>query len=92
MRKIRRWKPRKEITCRITDIVSITNSPPRMTNSSCVFVVIASAPSNPPIAREPVSPMKMRAGAAFHHRNPATAPIIPAATTAVSSMARAFTA
>ena len=36
------------------------------------------------MASEPVSPMKMRAGAAFHHRNPAHAPSMAAATTAVS--------
>ena len=47
--------------------------------------VIASAPNIPPSASEPVSPMKIRAGAAFHHRNPVTAPIIAAATIAVSS-------
>ena len=55
-------------------------------------MVIAIAPRSPPIASAPVSPMKMRAGAAFHHRNPVAAPIIPAATMAASSMARAFTA
>ena len=38
---------------------------------------------NPDLA--PVSPMKILAGAAFHHRNPATAPIAPAATIATSS-------
>ena len=35
--------------------------------------------------------MKIRAGAAFHHRNPATAPIIAAATMAASSAAFAST-
>ena len=91
MRKIRRPNPRNEITCRITDTVSITKSPPTITSSSCVLVVIASAPSSPPIARAPVSPMKMRAGAAFHHRNPASEPIMPAATIAASSIAAPFT-
>ena len=57
-----------------------------------MFVVIAMAPNRPPSASAPVSPMKMRAGAAFHHRKPVAAPIIPAATMAASSMARAFTA
>ena len=32
-----------------------------------------------------MSPMKIRAGAAFHHRKPVTAPIMAAATIAVSS-------
>ena len=54
-------------------------------------MVIASAPRSPPSASAPVSPMKMRAGAAFHHRKPATAPIMPAATIAVSSIAGPFT-
>ena len=31
---------------------------------------MASAPNRPPSASAPVSPMKIRAGAAFHHRNP----------------------
>ena len=48
MRNTRLPNPRNEITCTITDIVSITYSPPRMTRSSWVFVVIASAPSSPP--------------------------------------------
>ena len=34
------------------------------------------------MASAPVSPMKIRAGAAFHQRNPASAPIMPAATIA----------
>ena len=37
-----------------------------------------------PMASAPVSPMKMRAGAAFHHRNPAHAPTMAAAMTARS--------
>ena len=38
----------------------------------------------PPRAREPVSPMMMRAGAAFHQRKPAHAPNMAAATIAWS--------
>ena len=52
-----------------------------------MFVVIASAPSSPPRASDPVSPMKILAGAAFHHRKPAAAPIIAAAMIAVSCIA-----
>ena len=37
------------------------------------------------MASAPVSPMKMRAGAAFHQRNPVHAPAIAAATSARSS-------
>ena len=68
----------------ITDSVSSTNSPPMITNSSTVFVTSARAPNSPPIASAPVSPMKMRAGAAFHQRNPVAAPIIAADTIATS--------
>ena len=84
IRKIAPPEPRNEITCAITDSVSITNSPPMMTSSRRVFVTSASAPNSPPSASAPVSPMKMRAGAAFHHRNPVAAPIIAAATIAAS--------
>ena len=44
--------------------------------------------SAPPSASEPVSPMKILAGLAFHHRNPKHAPVIAAATTARSSGSR----
>ena len=37
-----------------------------------------------PITSEPVSPINIRAGAAFHHKNPAQAPTIDAATTLTS--------
>ena len=36
------------------------------------------------MASEPVSPMKIRAGAAFHHRKPVHAPSMAAATMARS--------
>ena len=45
-------------------------------------VRIASPASAPPSASEPVSPMKIAAGEAFHQRNPKQAPVIAAATTA----------
>ena len=53
-----------EPTCRITDTVSTTNSPPRTTSSSSVRVTMAIAANAPPSASEPVSPMKIlrRAG------------------------------
>ena len=38
-----------------------------------------------PMPSEPVSPMKIRAGAAFHQRKPAQAPIMAAAMAASSS-------
>ena len=44
--------------------------------------------SAPPSASDPVSPMKMAAGEAFHHRKPKQAPVIAAAMTARSSGSR----
>ena len=41
-------------------------------------------PGPAPMASEPVSPMKIRAGGAFHHRNPVQPPSMAAATTARS--------
>src|SRR5574341_1533013 len=80
MRSTRRWNPRNVTTCAITLSVSTTNKPPRMGNSKSVCVSRASPAMPPPSASEPVSPMKTRAGAAFHHKNPAHAHAIPAAT------------
>ena len=59
-----------------------------ISSSSSVRVRIASPASAPPSASEPVSPMKMAAGEAFHHRKPKQAPVIAAATTARSSGSR----
>ena len=84
MRKMRRPNSRKLPTWRITDTVSITNTPPMIGSSSTVLVLRARPARPPPMASEPVSPMKIRAGAAFHHRKPAQAPSMAAATTAVS--------
>ena len=42
----------------------------------------------PPSASDPVSPMKILAGAAFHHRNPIQAPAVAAAISARSSGSR----
>ena len=44
-----------------------------MGSSSMVLVVMPSRASAAPRPSAPTSPMKMRAGAAFHHRNPAHA-------------------
>ena len=46
-----------------------------MTSSSSVRVVMARPASAPPRASEPVSPMKILAGEAFHHRKPKQAPM-----------------
>ena len=46
----------------MTDAASITNTPPMMINNNSCLVQIAAVPSAPPIASEPVSPMKTFAG------------------------------
>ncbi len=73
-----------EATWMITERVIVTNSPPRMTTSSSVRVRIARPARAPPRASEPVSPMKIFAGDAFHQRKPKQAPIPAAATIARS--------
>ena len=40
------------------------------------FIFSVSAARAAPIPKAPVSPMMMRAGAAFHQRNPAHAPVM----------------
>src|SRR6185437_16998362 len=56
----------KEPTWISTDSATITNSPPSRTSSSSVLVTITRPASAPPRASEPVSPMKILAGGAFH--------------------------
>jgi phospho-N-acetylmuramoyl-pentapeptide-transferase len=75
--------------CTMTDSAMRTKRPPTSTSSSSVRLVMARPASAPPSASEPVSPMKILAGDAFHHRNPKQAPMIAAATTARSSGSRA---
>ena len=74
----------KQVTWSITDSVMVTNSPPSMISSSSVRVRMARPASAAPSDSEPVSPMKIAAGEAFHHRKPKQAPVIAAATTARS--------
>ncbi|SKY36357.1 Uncharacterised protein [Mycobacteroides abscessus subsp. abscessus] len=74
MRNTRRPVVRKNAIWMTTDMISATNSAPMTTASSSVRVVIDSPASRPPRANEPVSPMKILAGAAFHQRNPRHAP------------------
>ena len=68
-----------------TEPASITLMPPIRTISSVVFSVSAQNASAEPIASAPTSPMKIRAGAAFHHRNPRQPPAKAAANTPMSS-------
>ena len=49
----------------------MTNNPPIGMRSSSVLNVIARPANAPPRASEPVSPIKILAGDAFHHRKPA---------------------
>ena len=88
IRKTRLPVSLKEPTWMMTDRVMVTNRPPRMTSSSSVRVVMARPASAPPSASDPVSPMKILAGEAFHHRKPKQAPMTAAATTARSSGSR----
>ena len=75
----------KEPTCPITDKVVIRNSPAINGSSNSVRVRIANPAIPPPSAREPVSPMKIRAGEVLNQRKPKLAPAVAAATMARSS-------
>src|SRR4030095_12973291 len=71
-------------TCKITDSASMTNTPPTITRRISCLQQMATAPSIPPMASDPVSPMNTRAGNAFHQRNPRHAPSKALQTTASS--------
>ena len=58
----------------ITDSASITKIPPIRSSRNSVFVMIAKPASAPPIAIEPVSPMKTSAGKALYQRKPTSSP------------------
>ncbi|SIK42336.1 Uncharacterised protein [Mycobacteroides abscessus subsp. abscessus] len=79
---------RNAAICKTTDTISATNSAPSTTASNSVRVVTDRPAMTPPRASDPVSPMKILAGAAFHHRNPMHAPAVAAAMTARSSGSR----
>src|SRR5690348_14526350 len=64
----------KEATCTITDTASNTNRPPMTASTISCLTATATAPSMPPSASEPVSPMKIEAGGALNQRNPSPAP------------------
>ena len=85
---VRRRVALNQVTCSITETVSTTKTPPSTMSSSSVRVRIARPASAAPRASEPVSPMKICAGAAFHHRKPKQAPVMAAAITARSSGSR----
>ena len=88
IRNTRRPVSLNEPTWIATDSVMITNSPPRIASSSWVRVQMARPTRTPPSASDPVSPLNLVDGGAFHHRKPKHAPITAAATTARSSGSR----
>src|SRR5262249_24245546 len=73
-----------EPPCTITDTASSTNNPPTIPSTTSCLVATAIAPSMPPSASEPVSPMKTDAGGALNQRKPSPAPITAPHTTASS--------
>ena len=72
----------------ITDRVMMTKSPPRTMSSSSVRDMIASPAKAPPMASEPVSPMKIFAGEVLNHRKPKQAAAMAPATIARSRGSR----
>ena len=90
IRNTRRRVVRNTAICTATDSASTTNTPPITTSSSSVRVTIDRPATRPPSANEPVSPMKMRAGAAFHQRKPMQPPIAAAETSATSRGSRTW--
>ncbi len=60
----------------MTLIASTTNSPPMIPSTISCWVATAIAPSAPPRARLPVSPMKTAAGGALNQRKARPAPTI----------------
>ena len=63
-------------TWMMTDSASTTNSPPMIASTISWWVATAIAPSAPPSARLPVSPMNTAAGGALNHRKARPAPTI----------------
>src|SRR5699024_7596902 len=66
----------KEITWIITDNVSKTNTPPIITSSISIFVIIAIPAIAAPSDKEPVSPINNLAGWALKTKNPSSAPTV----------------
>src|SRR5690606_19893899 len=73
-----------EVTWIITESVSSTKRPPITASTISCLVATATAPTAPPRASEPVSPMKILAGGALYQRKPRPAPIIAPQNTATS--------
>ena len=58
----------------MTERVSTTNIPPTMPSTISCLMQTAIAPSAPPKAKLPVSPMNTAAGGALYHKNPKPPP------------------
>src|SRR5919108_591960 len=87
IRKIRRPQYLNDATWRITESALITKMPPMSRRSSSLRLMTANAPSAPPIAIEPVSPIITSAGKALYQRKPIVPPISAAPMIAMSSEA-----
>ena len=66
----------------ITETVSTTKRPPTIASTISCLVATATAPSAPPSASEPLSPMKIFAGGALYQRKPRPEPTIAEQNTA----------
>src|SRR5699024_7061703 len=66
----------KEITWIITDNVSKTHTPPIITSSISIFVIIAIPAIAAPSDKEPVSPINSLAGWVLKTKNPSSAPTV----------------
>ena len=84
-RRRRRPDARNTSICKPTEPASTTLIAQMSSRRRWVLVVSASSASAAPIASAPTSPMKICAGAAFHHKNPTLAPANAAASTARSN-------
>ena len=62
MRKMRLPRSLNEPTCRITETVSMTNTPPMMNSTISWRTITAMVPSAAPSASAPTSPMNTSAG------------------------------
>ena len=70
----------------MSDKASITNIAPIIAKSISCFAATAMVPNKPPSANEPVSPMKILAGAALNHRKAMQPPMTAEINTVISPM------
>ena len=68
----------------MTDTASKTKRPPVIAKTISCFVMMPTAPKEPPKDNEPVSPIKILAGGALNHKNPKQDPIIAPQKTEIS--------